>query len=104
VVGTFQQIVAFFICTALGFIALAAGVLFVVRRRAPREGSFKTPGYPVTPALFVLLIAGVVVLVAVNRPLQAIAGLAIVLVGVPAHALFASHGVITERVPKGIDR
>jgi APA family basic amino acid/polyamine antiporter len=82
--GTFEQIVAFFLCTTLGFIALAAGAVFVARRRAaPDDGLFRTPGYPVTPVLFMLLVLTVVVMVAVHRPLQAVAGAAIVLIGVP---------------------
>jgi APA family basic amino acid/polyamine antiporter len=92
-VGTFQQIVAFFMCTTLGFIALAAAALIVVRRRAPKEASFLAPGYPFASALFVLLVLGVVALVAINRPLQALAGFAIALLGLPAHRLlFRRHG------------
>src|SRR6185295_111022 len=72
--GTFPQIVAFFLCTALGFVALAAAGLFVIRRREPRAGGFRTPGYPATPALFVLFLAAVILLVAISRPLQALAG------------------------------
>ena len=60
-VGTFQQIVAFFICTALTFIALAAAALFVIRGRLPDTTPSKSPGYPLTPALFVLLVLLVVV-------------------------------------------
>jgi len=103
-VGTFQEIVAFFICTALGFIALAAAALFVVRRRAPRASPFSVPGYPVTPALFVLLVVGVIVLIAVIRPLQATAGFALVLLGVPAHKILAARGALTEHVSKGANR
>jgi APA family basic amino acid/polyamine antiporter len=80
--GTFEQIAAFFMCTTLGFVALAAAAVFVVRR-APEAGPFRAPGYPVTPALFVVLVLAVVTLVAINRPLQAFAGMAVVLVGLP---------------------
>jgi APA family basic amino acid/polyamine antiporter len=101
-VGSFQQIVAFFMCTTLVFVALAAGAVFVVRRSGfPRPAPpFLTPGYPLTSALFVLLVAAVVVLIGVNRPLQAIAGLAIVLLGVPAYAAFAARrgGATATRV------
>jgi APA family basic amino acid/polyamine antiporter len=94
-VATFQQIVAFFMCTTLGFIALAAAALVVVRRRAPEETAFRAPGYPVSAVLFVTLVLAVVALVAINRPLQALAGFGIVLLGVPAHRLFARRH--TER-------
>ena len=86
-VGTFQQIVAFFICTALAFIALAAAALFVVRRRAPENTSYQSPGYPLGPALFVLLTVAVVLLVLMARPVEALAGFAIVLLGLPARRI-----------------
>jgi APA family basic amino acid/polyamine antiporter len=86
-VGTFQQIVAFFMCTTLGFIALAAAALIVVRRRPRTQASFSSPGYPLTTVLFVFLVLGVVLLVAINRPLPAFAGFAIILLGLPAHRL-----------------
>jgi APA family basic amino acid/polyamine antiporter len=99
--GTFQQIVAFFICTAFGFIALAAAALFVVRRRAPAS-PFRVPGYPYAPALFILLIVVVLGLVAVNRPLQAGAGFVLLLLGLPAHAFFVSRLAGPDSVSRGV--
>ena len=90
-VGTFQQIIAFFMCTTLGFIALAAAALVVVRKRAPGGTSFHAPGYPLTTVSFVLLILSVVTLVGINQPLQATAGFVIVLLGLPVRHLFARH-------------
>jgi APA family basic amino acid/polyamine antiporter len=89
--ATFQQIVAFFMCTTLGFIALAAAALVVVRRRAPEAPAFHAPAYPVSVMLFVALVLGVVTLVAINRPLQATAGFGIVVLGLPAQRLFGRH-------------
>lgn len=86
--GTFQQIVAFFLCTALAFVALAAAALIVVRPEA-RTGS------RVGAVLFVLLVMAVIVLVAVNRPVQALAGVAIVLAGWPAYAF-----LVAQRSPR----
>jgi APA family basic amino acid/polyamine antiporter len=80
--GTFDQIVAFFVCAALVFVGLAAAGVFVVRRR-PGDAAFPVPGYPLTPALFILLVAVVVAMIAVARPWQALAGAALVLVGLP---------------------
>ncbi|MEO8256284.1 MAG: amino acid permease [Acidobacteriota bacterium] len=80
-IGSFEQIVSFVVCTAMGFIALAAAALLVVRRRNPQAGGFRAPGYPWTTGLFVLLVSGVVLLVGINRPLQAMAGLGIVALG-----------------------
>jgi APA family basic amino acid/polyamine antiporter len=101
VLGTFQQIVAFFICTGFGFIALAAAAVFVVRRRAPL-GPFRVPGYPFTPALFILLMVAVLILVAINSPLQAGAGIALLLLGLPAHRFFVSRVARPESVSGGV--
>ena len=90
--GTFPQVVAFFLCTTLGFIALAAAGLFVIRRREPDSGGFRTPGYPATPALFVLFLVAVILLVAFARPLPALAGFALVLLGLPAYAVLTARG------------
>ncbi len=96
-VGTFQQIVAFFICTALTFIALAAAALFVIRGRLPDTTPFKSPGYPLTPALFVLLVLLVVVLVLMARPFEALAGAAVVLLGLPARRLLLKTSGVENR-------
>ena len=88
--GTFEQIAAFFMCTTLGFVALAAAAVFVLRRRVHDTSAFRAPGYPVTPALFVVLVLAVVTLVAINRPLQALAGLALVLLGLPLSRVLMS--------------
>jgi APA family basic amino acid/polyamine antiporter len=83
--GTFQQIVSFFICTAIAFVALAVAGLFVMRGRHPEYAGFRAPGYPVTPVLFIALVVAVVVLVLLARPLQALAGIVVVLCGLPAY-------------------
>jgi APA family basic amino acid/polyamine antiporter len=89
--GTFQQIVAFFMCTTLTFVALAAAALLVVRRRSPRTSPFSAPLYPLTPIVFVTFVAGVVVLVAASQPFQSIAGFALVVLGLPARKLTGSR-------------
>jgi APA family basic amino acid/polyamine antiporter len=103
--GSFEQIVSFFFCAALGFVALAVAGLFVLRKRpgAGRATAFRCPGYPLVPASFVLLIAAVVATVAVARPLQAFSGLGIVLLGVPAYRVLKSRGALIRRLPQGAE-
>jgi APA family basic amino acid/polyamine antiporter len=102
--ATFQQIVAFFFCTALGFVALATAGLFVLRRRAMPAGTavFLCPGYPWVPASFVALLGVVILLAGVARPVQALAGAGIVLCGLPAYRWFAARGALGRRVPGGV--
>jgi APA family basic amino acid/polyamine antiporter len=89
IAGTFEQISSFLVCTAMGFIALAAASLLRIRRRMPQRAGFSVPGYPWTTLAFVLLMSAVVVLVGVNRPRQALLGLVIVALGWPAYGLVA---------------
>ena len=102
--GTFQDIIAFFICASMGFIALAAASLFVLRRRATDPGGFRAPGHPVTTALFVLLVVAVVAMVAINRPRQALAGAALVFLGMPVHAILVRRGALAPRASGGVNR
>lgn len=99
--GTFQEIVAFFICTALVFVALAAAALFVVRRRPAGAAVFAVPGYPLVPALFVLLVGCVTLLIAVNQPWQAAAGCVLMLVGLPVHTVLKARGGLRSHAEEG---
>jgi basic amino acid/polyamine antiporter, APA family len=85
--GTFDQIVAYFLFPVIIFLGLAVGALFVLRRR-PRqsESVVLTPGYPFTPIAFLLLIATMLVLLALHSPREAILGSLVVSVGWPVYS------------------
>lgn len=98
--GSFDQIVAFFLCTALAFISLAASALFVARRRgAPAR--FLAPGYPATPVLFVLFLGAVIGCITLARPRQVLAGFALVLLGVPVYRFLSSRGALRAETDGG---
>jgi APA family basic amino acid/polyamine antiporter len=99
--GTFQEIVAFFICTALVFVALAAAALFIVRRRTTGAPAFSVPGYPLVPVLFVLLVGCVTLLIAINQPWQAAAGCGLMLAGLPVHAVLRARGGLRPHAKEG---
>ncbi|HUF24258.1 MAG TPA: amino acid permease [Vicinamibacterales bacterium] len=84
--GTFEQLLTYVVFTGWIFYALGAMSIFVYRRRQP-DGPrpFSVPGYPVTPALFVLAAAALVLNTVFAQPDRALAGIAIVLLGVPAY-------------------
>jgi hypothetical protein len=48
-------------------------------------------GYPATPIIFIGFVLTVVLLVAVNRPVQAAAGAALLLIGLVVSRLFVSE-------------
>jgi basic amino acid/polyamine antiporter, APA family len=53
-VRTFEQLADAFVTAIIPFYALGVAAVFVLRRRPGYDPSFRVPGYPVVPALFVL--------------------------------------------------
>ena len=51
---TFEQLAYTFVTAMVPFYALAVAAVFVLRRRAGYEPPFRTPLYPIVPALFIL--------------------------------------------------
>ncbi len=101
--GSFPQVVALFLCPTLAFIALAAAGLLRVRRSEPGGSAFRCPGSPATPLLFVVFVLGVILLVALARPLPALLGFALVLAGLPFYRIVAERGAAaaTKNSDKG---
>jgi APA family basic amino acid/polyamine antiporter len=84
--GTFEQLLTYVVFASWLFAALAAASVFVLRRRRPNAPRpFRVPGYPLTPALFIAAAGAIVVNTFVARPLQAVAGIGIVLLGTPVY-------------------
>ena len=84
--GTFEQLFTYVVFASWMFAALAAGTVFVLRRRRPdAPRPFRVPGYPVTPALFIAAAVAIVLNTVVARPVQALIGLGIVASGLPAY-------------------
>jgi APA family basic amino acid/polyamine antiporter len=87
VLGAFNQIISYFIFVVVIFIALTVAALFVLRRRPDGGARYRTPGYPLTPIVFLVLIAGMLFMLASNNPWQSSLGVAVVLLGVPVYYL-----------------
>ena len=90
--GSFQQILGYFVFAAVAFIGLTVAGLFVIRRRGTNaESVILTAGYPFTPFFFLLLVALLLVLLAGHNPREVLLGSVVVLTGLPVHALFAKQ-------------
>jgi APA family basic amino acid/polyamine antiporter len=90
--GSFSDIVAFFVFVTVAFIAASVASLY--RIAPPPDGGFTTPARRVTPAVFVGLCLLLLALLLAGRPLQALLGTAVVACGIPAHALLRRAGVL----------
>jgi APA family basic amino acid/polyamine antiporter len=82
------------------FFGLAAAALFVYRARDAATGApgpvFRVPGYPVTPAFFVLASAYVVASSVGANPKNALIGSALILLGVPVYLFWSTRRVDAE--------
>ena len=85
--GTFEQILGYFVPVTVFFLGLSAAALFRLPRPGDDEKVFRTPWYPLPLLLFLLLIGVVLVLFAAGRPRATFIGAAIALAGVPASFL-----------------
>lgn len=81
--GTFDQILGYFVPAAVFFLGLSASAVLVLPRRAPEPTTFRTPLHPLPILVFLVLIVGVLGLFAVGRPLQTALGAAVVALGIP---------------------
>jgi APA family basic amino acid/polyamine antiporter len=82
--GTFDAVIAYFIFITVVFVAAVVASVFVLRRRTP---GWRVPGYPWTPAVFLVLVAVLLVLLVVESPVQALLGIVIVAAALPVYRL-----------------
>jgi APA family basic amino acid/polyamine antiporter len=86
--GTFAQLIDTVVFADWIFFGLTAAAVFVFRRRIPLsrrpDGSFRTPGYPWLPALFVVAALVIVVSVLVSNPVRSGVGAILLATGLPA--------------------
>jgi APA family basic amino acid/polyamine antiporter len=91
-VGNFGQIVSYFIFITVLFVGLTVAGVIVLRRREGAASTYRTPGYPVTPVIFLVLVAGLLFLLAGNSPVQAALGTGIVALGIPVYFVAFRRG------------
>ena len=101
--GTFNEIIGYFVFVTVLFVGLTVAGLFRIRRRAP-AASYSTWGYPVTPVLFLVLVAVLLLLLAGHNPVRAALGVGIVALGVPVYLLvFRRPSIPPTLEPVGSD-
>ena len=87
--GTFEQLLTYVVFVGWIFYALGAICVFILRRTQPdTPRPFRVPGYPWTPALFVIAAAALVANTIFTQPLRAAVGITVSLLGVPIYAIW----------------
>ena len=87
--GSLSQLVSYTGFAVVLFSAVAVFCVFVLRRREPdAPRPFRAWGYPWAPAIFVVACAAMVVNEMMRNGATAIAGVAVIVAGVPVYFLF----------------
>ena len=88
-IGSFEQIIAYAIFIVVFFLGLTVASLFILRPRSRADESIiLTPGYPLTPLVFLVLVAIMLALVGARSPRSALLGVMVVLAGLPVYEIF----------------
>ena len=91
--GTYEQLLTYVVFVGWIFYALAAASVFIYRKRFPEMvRPYKVPGYPFTPAVFVVAALALVANTVATQPARAAIGLGIVFLGAPAYMFWRRGG------------
>jgi APA family basic amino acid/polyamine antiporter len=87
--GTFDQILTY-MGFSLGIFPIIT-VFGLFRLRKQKLSSLKLPGYPITPAIYILAGIGMLVLSFMERPMESSIAILTILVGLPVYYLFGKQ-------------
>jgi APA family basic amino acid/polyamine antiporter len=95
--GTFDEILAYFVFVVVLFVALSVAALFKFRREDAHSVRFLTPGYPVTPIVFLVMIALTLFLLGADKPKHAALGVLVTALGYPVYLFLFRNKRLVER-------
>jgi len=94
--GTYNQLLEYIIFAVLVFYILTIIGLFVLRRtHADAERPYRAVGYPVLPAMYIVIALFIDVVLLRYKPQYTWPGLMIVLLGIPVYYVWRKHGGAT---------
>lgn len=100
-IGSFQQIISYFIFVAVVFLTLTGAGLFIVRSNdRDTAPAFLAPAYPVPLAVFLILMSLLLALLALHSPREALLGTVVVLAGLPVYGAFQRKVTMTASIRK----
>ena len=97
--GTFDEIVTYFVFVTVAFVGLTVGGLMLLRRRTGNDAAYSTPLYPLTPLIFLALVVTTLILLGGHSPREAALGVGIVALGIPVYVL-TRRGIRPQQSPE----
>ena len=95
--GTFEQMFTFAMFIGILFWIVATASVFTLRKKRPDlPRPYKTWGYPVVPAIFIIASTGILLNTLIEKPVEALAGLLLTALGIPAYYYWKSRSKSKE--------
>jgi basic amino acid/polyamine antiporter, APA family len=95
--GTYNDLLNYVIFAVLVFYILTIAGLFVLRRTRPEaERPYRAIGYPVLPAIYIVMALFIDVVLLRYKPQYTWPGLIIVLLGIPVYFVWSRRSVTAQ--------
>ncbi len=88
----FEDVSGWFVTTSWLFYGLTIAAIFAVRRRASTVGGYRTPLFPVTPFLFILVTIALIASDLATSQWRAMAGVLVAALGFPIYHVWKGRG------------
>lgn len=86
---TFEQLADAFVLGIWPFYALAVGAVYILRRRRPDlPRPYRTAGYPITPAIFLIASVGMLLNALISDPVITLICFGVILAGIPVFLIW----------------
>jgi len=82
-IGTFNEIVGYFVPSVVFFLGLSAAAILVLPRPQSRQEVFEAPLHPLPISLFLTLVVVMLALFVLGQTRQTLIGAAVVALGIP---------------------
>lgn len=90
--GSYGQLLDYIMFAVMLFYILTVGAVFILRQKRPdMERPYKAWGYPVVPALYIIMAVYVMLSIFIYKRDYAMYGLIIILLGIPIYFLFKKY-------------
>lgn len=87
--GTFEQLFTYVVFIEVVIFAGTGAAIFVLRRTRPQAPRpYRAFGYPLVPAFFIAASLAIALNTLLEKPIQSVAGLGLLVLGLPAYALW----------------
>jgi APA family basic amino acid/polyamine antiporter len=98
--GSFDTLTDYVIFGSWIFYGLTTASVFILRERMPDAvRPYRAWGYPIVPALFLLVTAGLLITTLWATPVQALMGLGLIALGLPVYWYWSRHNRLNYQEP-----